>query len=169
MRKYRMGLVRVLAVMLIGLFTGCAGTLLKDMGSFQPSNEATEHFEKTLINDDYNYFLSGSEVYPVAVFGLKKSYIIDSDEDLWGKVEPNKKIMAEMVLNMQMRLLECCMQKPQGFDILDQQGRKIGEWYSMLGLIIGIKIKEEGKVVIYPPSDTAEVKRYEGRTDGRQW
>jgi len=165
MRKHRMVLAQVLAAMLIGLFTGCAGTLLKDMGSFRPSTEATEHFEKTLINDDYNYFISGSEVFPLAIFGLKKSYVIDSDEDFWGKVEPSKKIMAGMVLNMQLRLMECCKQHPQGFDILDNQGRKIGEWYSMLGLIIGIQIKEEGKVVIYPPLDTDEVKRYQGRRD----
>jgi len=60
-------------------------------------------------------------------------------------------------------LMECCFQRPHGFDILDNHGHKIGEWYSMLGLIIGIKIKEEGKVVIYPPSDTDDVKKYQDR------
>lgn len=169
MRKYKIISAMILAVMFIGLLTGCTGALLKNMGSFEPSNEATEHFEKSAVNNDYNYFLSGSEVYPVAIFGLKKSYIIDSDENLWRKVDPNPKVMAELVLNMQMRLLACCMQRPHGFDMLDDQGRKIGEWYSMLGLIIGIKMKEEGKVVIYPPSDTDDVKRYEGRTDGGRW
>lgn len=169
MRKYKIISAAILALMFIGLSTGCAGALLKNMGRFEPSNEATEHFEKSVVNNDYNYFRSGSEVYPVAIFGLKKSYTIDSDEDLWGKVEPNRKVIAELVLNMQMRLLACCTQRPRGFDILDDRGRKIGEWYSMLGLIIGIKMKEEGKVVIYPPSDTDDVKRYEGRTDGRQW
>jgi hypothetical protein len=37
----------------------------------------------------------------------------------------------------------------------------------MLGLIIGIKMKEDGKVVIYPPSDTEDVKRYQQRGYGR--
>ena len=62
---------------------------------------------------------------------------------------------------MQRRLQECCSQRPPGFDILDNHGHQLGEWYSMLGLIIGIQTKEEGKEVIYPPSDTDDVKRYE--------
>jgi len=166
MRKRKMILVCMAFIMLIILLTGCAGTLFKNMGSFEPSTTATGHFEKFVVNPDYNYFLSGSDVYPVAVFGLKKDYIIDSDEDLWGKIEPKQKAISELVTNMQMRLLECCMQRPRGFDILDHRGKKIGEWYSMLGLIIGIKIKDEGKVVIYPPSDTEEVKQYQGRGNG---
>ncbi|KAF0154661.1 MAG: hypothetical protein FD159_2492 [Syntrophaceae bacterium] len=159
MRKYEM----ILAVMFIGFFMGCTGTLLKNMGSFEPSATATGHFEKFVIHNDYNYFLSGSDVYPVAIFGLKKNYIIDSDEDLWKKIDPKQEIISELVSNMQRRLMVCCFQRPHGFDILDNHGDKIGEWYSMLGLIIGIKIKEGGKVVIYPPSDTDDVKRYQDR------
>lgn len=166
MCKCKMILGRTLAIVLMCFLMGCAGTLFKNMGRFEPSTAATGHFEKFVVNPDYNYFLSGSDVYPVAIFGLKKDYIIDSDEDLWGKIEPEQKAISELVTNMQMRLLECCMQRPHGFDILDHRGKKIGEWYSMLGLIIGIKIKEEGKVVIYPPSDTDEVKQYQGRGNG---
>lgn len=163
MRKYEM----ILAVILIWFFMGCTGTLLKNMGSFEPSTMATGHFEKFVIHNDYNYFLSGSDVYPVAIFGLKKNYIIGSDEDLWKKIDPKQEIISELVSNMQRRLMECCFQRPHGFDILDNHGHKIGEWYSMLGLIIGIKIKEEGKVVIYPPSDTDDVKRYQDRGNDR--
>jgi len=64
---------------------------------------------------------------------------------------------------MQMRALSCCFEGMRGFDILDNHGRKIGEWYSLLGLIIGIQMKGDGKVVIYPPIDTDEVKRYQER------
>ena len=159
MRKYGM----IMAALFIAVFMGCTGTWLKNMGRFEPSNTATGHFEKSIIHKDYNYFLSGSDVFPVAIFGLKKNYTIDSDEDLWKKIDPKQEIISELVSNMQMRLLECCFQSPHGFDILDHHGQKIGEWYAMLGLIIGIKIKEDGKVVIYPPSDTDDVKRYQDR------
>jgi hypothetical protein len=152
---------------LAGLFFGCTGTLLKNTGSIKPSATATIHFEKFVINDDYSYFLTGSDVYPVAIFGLKKSYAIDSDKDLWKKIEPKQEIISGLVSNMQMRLLDCCLQKAHGFDILDNHGQKIGEWYSMMGLISGITIKENGKVVIYPPLDTDDVKKYQGRTNGR--
>ena len=167
MRKSGMISAALLAAVFVGLFTGCSGKLLKDMGSFKPSIEATENFKKFIVRSDYNYFISGSDVYPVAIFGLQKDVVIDSDEDLWKKIEPKTEIMADLVTNMQRRLNECCLQSPHGLDIRDNQGRKIGEWYSMLGLIIGIKIKEGGKVVIYPPSDTDEVKKYQDRTSGK--
>jgi len=167
MRKSGMISAALLAAALMGLLAGCSGKLLKDMGSFNPSVEATENFKKFVVRSDYNYFISGSDVYPVAIFGLQKDVVIDSDEDLWEKIEPKTEIMADLVTNMQRRLNECCLQSPHGLDILDNQGRKIGEWYSMLGLIIGIKIKEGGKVVIYPPSDTDEVKKYQDRTSGK--
>jgi len=167
MRKSGMISAALLAAALMGLLAGCSGKLLKDMGSFKPSVEATENFKKFIVRSDYNYFISGSDVYPVAIFGLQKDVVIDSDEDLWKKIEPKPEVMTDLVTNMQRRLNECCYQSPHGFDILDHQGRKIGEWYSMLGLIIGIKIKEGGKVVIYPPSDTDEVKKYQDRTSGK--
>ena len=167
MRKHGMISAVLLAAALMGFLAGCSGKLLKDMGSFKPSVEATENFKKFVVRGDYTDFISGSDVYPVAIFGLRKDWIIDSDEDLWKKIEPKTEIMADLVTNMQRRLNECCYQSPHGFDILDNQGRKIGEWYSMLGLIIGIKTKEEGKVIIYPPSDTDEVKKYQDRTSGK--
>jgi hypothetical protein len=163
MHKQEMILANMLAIMVISFFMGCTGTLFKNMGSFEPSTTATDNFEKFVINSDYNYFLSGSDVYPVAIFGLKKDYIIDSDEDLWKKIDPKQEVISELVSNMQRRLRECCVQSARGFAILDNHGYKIGEWYSMLGLIIGIQTKEEGKVVIYPPLDTDDVKRYQGR------
>jgi hypothetical protein len=150
----------MLAFTLIGLFMGCTGGLFKNYGSFKPSTIATENFEKLIVNNDYNYFLSGSDVYPVAIFGLKKDYTIDSDENLWKKIDQKPEVISDLVSHMQTRLRDCCRQSPHGFDILDNNGNKIGEWYSMLDLIIAIKIKEDKKVVIYPPSDTDNVKRY---------
>lgn len=160
MRNCKMIFAYMLAVTLIGFFMGCTGALFKNYGSFQPSAIATENFEKFIVNNDYNYFLSGSDVYPVAIFGLKKDYIIDSDENLWKKIDQKQEVMSDLVSHMQTRLRDCCRQSPHGFDILDNNGNKIGEWYSMLDLIIAIKIKEDKKVVIYPPSDTDNVKRY---------
>ena len=165
--KCKMLIRNLLILGLAGFFSGCMGTLLKDTGSLKPSSAATIHFEKFAINNDYNYFLTGSDVYPVAIFGLRKSYEIDSDKDLWKEIEPKQEIISGLVSNMQMRLLDCCLQKAHGFDILDHQGQKIGEWYSMMGLISGITMREKGKVVIYPPLDTDDVKKYQGRTSGR--
>ncbi len=52
--------------------------------------------------------------------------------------------------------------------ILDDKGRQIGIWYSMLAGSIGVKMKEASKVVIYPPRDDVYMK-YEGKTNDRKW
>jgi hypothetical protein len=169
MRQYKMISANVLFIMMIGLLIGCTGALFKDMGRFEPSNEATGNFEQFVVHQDYHYFISGSDVYPLMLFGLKKEWLIDSDEDLWKKIDPKQEIISELVSNMQRRLQECCFQNPHGFDILDNHDRKIGEGYAMLGLITGIRIKEDGKVVIYPPIDNDEVKRYQDRGTDRSW
>lgn len=163
MRKHEMILAKILVVMSLELLLGCTGPLFKNMGSFEPSTIATQNFEKFVINNDYHYFLTGSDVYPLAIFGLKKAYIIDSDENLWKKIDPRQEVISELITTMQMQALTCCHQRMHGFDILDNHGRKIGEWYSLLGLIIGIKMKDNGKVVIYPPLDTNDVKQYQER------
>jgi len=150
--------------MLLGFLMGCTGTWFKNMGRFEPSDTATEHFEKFVVHNDYNYFLSGSDVYPLSIFGLKKDYTIDGDEDLWKKIAPKQEVIAELVSNMQKRQRECCfLDSLHGFDILDHQGKKIGEWYSLIGITTGIKIKEGGKVVIYPISESRAVIRYQER------
>jgi hypothetical protein len=169
MRKYRVVSANVLFIIIIGLCVGCTGALFKDMGRFEPSDAATGNYEKFVVHEDYNYFIGGSDVYPLMIFGIKKEWLIDSDKDLWKKIDPDQKMMAELVANMQRRLRECCIQNPHGFDILDHHGRKIGEGYSMLGLITGIRVKEEGKVVIYPPIDNDDVKRYQDRGTDRSW
>jgi hypothetical protein len=164
MYQCAMIIVRTLiAFMLAGFLMGCMGAHFKNLGSLEPSASAKSHFEEFAFNSGYNYYIYGSDTYPVLFFGLEKNYILDADEDLWKKIEPKQELMSELVGNMQKQMQQCCLQSPYGFDILDHQGKKIGEWYSMLGLNVGIKTKESGKVIIYPPSDTDDVKKYQGR------
>jgi hypothetical protein len=160
-------IVRLLiAFMLTGFIMGCMGAHFKNLGSLEPSNSAKSHFEEFVFNSEYNYYVYGSDTYPLLFFGLGKNYVLDADEDLWKKIEPKQELMSELVGNMQRQMLLNCYQTPHGFDILDHQGKKIGEWYSMIGLNVRIQTKEDGKVVIFPPSDTDDVKKYQGRTRG---
>jgi hypothetical protein len=164
MNKSTITLAKTLLTVALICFLGCAGAQFKNYGRLEASNVATDSFERFIISDDYNYFLTGSDVYPLTLFGLNKKYIIAEDNDLLKKIEPTRRMISELVGNMQERLMLCCRQRPQGFDILDGQGNKMGEWYSMFGLIIAIKLKDDGTIAIYPASDTDSIKKYEGRS-----
>jgi len=135
------------------LIAGCSVFMSKNWGSIRPDTDATNAFEKFQINAKLNYYISGSDVYPTSILGLNKTYTLDTD--LWKKIEMTPELFSELVTNMQMRLLSCCLEKQVGFAILDDKGKQIGIWYSMLAGSIAVKMKDDNKVVIFPPRDDA--------------
>jgi hypothetical protein len=142
---------------------GCSTVMFKNWGSIRPDTYAINDFEKFQINTNLNYYISGSDVYPTSILGLNKAYTLDTD--LWKKIEMTPELFSELVTNMQTRLLTCCGQKQVGFVILDDKGKKIGIWYSMLMGSVGVKMKEDNKVIIYPPKDDVYI-QYEDKTIG---
>jgi hypothetical protein len=58
--------------------------------------------------------------------------------------------MKELVKGMRSKALEQNIML-HGFVILDNQGRKIGDWFSILGLNIIAEIAGEKSVIIHPP------------------
>jgi hypothetical protein len=142
---------------------GCTGTFFKNYGGIAPDRDATKAFETYQINPDFNYYTSGSFVYPNALMGLEKTYILDSD--LWKKIEPTPQEFREIIQNMQTKALNLGLQQ-HGFVIMDNKEKRIGVWYSILTARTVIKMMEGGKVVIFTPDlDTYE--RYE-RNGGAQ-
>jgi hypothetical protein len=55
-----------------------------------------------------------------------------------------------------------------GFYIFDDKNNKIGVWYSLIRGSIVIQMKEDGKVVIFPPRDDVYI-QYEDKTIDRKW
>jgi hypothetical protein len=54
---------------------------------------------------------------------------------------------------MQIRAMQC-RRSQFGFAILDDKGKQIGIWYSILVPGISIKMLADQKVIIYPPNDS---------------
>jgi hypothetical protein len=120
-------------------------------GELRPSREATEAYTAFRVDPDKIYYSSGSDVYPNALMGIDRSWALESD--LWKKRELTDLELKEIVMNMQSRAMEWA--PLQGFDIVDDRGWKIGDWYSILGLSIAIEVVGEKRVVITtPPIDT---------------
>jgi hypothetical protein len=75
------------------------------------------------------------------------------ESDLWKKKELNAQGMKELVQNMQSKTMELCLTL-HGFVILDNYERKIGNWFSVMGINTVVEIVGERRVVIHtPPPD----------------
>ncbi len=115
-------------------------------GSLVPRSDVTEAFENYQADPDLNYYFSGSDVWPDALFGLNKAYTLNSP--LWRKIEMTPEAMKKLVSGMKARPSSPVL---HGFAILDDQGRQIGKWYSILGIQTFIKMENERTVDIHTP------------------
>ena len=117
-------------------------------GELRPSQEATGAYTSFRVDPEKNYYSSGPDFYPNALMGIDKAWTVESD--LWKKRELTDASIRELVLNMQSKAMEQ-MASLHGFDVVDDKGWKIGDWYSILGLNITIKVTEGKRVAITTP------------------
>jgi hypothetical protein len=163
--KNRLLLFAFLFLVLLTI-TACTCLSNKNFGKFVPDADVTAAFNKSEINPDFNYYITGSDTYPRSILGLNKAYILDSN--LWKKVEFKPEELKEITTRMQQRAMSCCMQGQFGFAILDDKGKQIGIWYSMLSPRISIKVPADRKVIIYPPNDK-DYEIYDDQGNGSGW
>ncbi|MEN6623146.1 MAG: hypothetical protein ABFD50_16565 [Smithella sp.] len=140
-------------------FSSCASgnVSLKNWGQIVPDSEIKKQFETYQVKPNLNYYISGSDVYPNAILGLQKEYTLIST--LWKKVELTPAALRTIVTDMKFRALNI-NQSQFGFVVLDNRGKQIGIWYSLLSATAPVRMKENKEVIIYTPDiDTYE--RYE--------
>jgi hypothetical protein len=121
-------------------------------GIIKPSRNATEAYERFHVDPDRSYYISGSDLYPNAVIGLDKSWTLETD--LWRKKDLDSHGMRELVQNMRRKALEG-NRVLHGFDVYDNGGQAIGDWFSVMGIHATVRIIAEKTVAIdTPPIDT---------------
>ena len=136
-------------------------------GRIDSSREVTLAFESYSVNPTYRYYISGSDVYPNALIGLSRDYHLDP-ETLWKEVQMTPKEMKEIVDHMKARASQL-MQFPQGFNLVDDQGRVIGVWYSIITARTFVQMKKDGIVRIDTPDiDTYDKFERDGGGRGRK-
>ena len=136
---------------------GCAGLHSGSYGKIRPDKKVTQSFETYQVNPDLNYYISGSDIYPHAIIGINKSHTLKSE--LWKKRGFTPETLKNLVEDVQFRVMEF-YETPHGFDILDNAGNDIGDWYSIFSATTTIKIEEDQSVIVITPDiDTYE--RYE--------
>ncbi|MEN6375939.1 MAG: hypothetical protein ABFD75_14320 [Smithella sp.] len=147
----------LLCIILCAALAACAAgktVFTKNWGKIVPDSEVTKSFETYQVSPDINYYISGSDVYPNAILGLNKAYTLDSA--LWKKVELTPAKLQVMVVDMKSKARDIG-QNQFGFVVLDNRGKKIGVWYSLLTVTAPVRMKDDNKVIIYTPDqDTYE-------------
>jgi len=143
-------------VCILLLVTSCSmhGGFSGRYGGIAPNREATKSFESYSVSSDLNYYISGPDLYPNAIIGIDRRHVLVSD--LWKKREFTPDELKILVRNMQSKAWEYGSMM-HGFNVLDDRGNDIGDMYSILSVIITVKMVDENKVIIYtPPLDTYE-------------
>ncbi len=121
-------------------------------GRLRMSHEATEAYRTSKVEPHMNYFISGAEDTPNAVIGLYADWTLESD--LWKKRELDPERMKALVEGMQHKALERNLSL-HGFNIVDNGGRKIGTWFSVMGIDATVRVKDDRHLVLdSPPQDT---------------
>ena len=162
MYKYSKLVFCIITLVVLFSLSGCTSSLFKNWGRIEPDSSVTDSFNKFHINAKFNYYISGSDVYPTSIMGLNKAYTLETD--LWKQIDMTPEIFSELVTNMRIRSIQCCSQIMHGFYIFDDKDNKIGVWYSLITGTITIKMKENNKVIVFPPRDDDSYRLYEGKT-----
>lgn len=156
----RLGLVILVMVVLLSA-SGCA-VINNNFGKFVPDDKAKITFETFQINPELRYYITGSDLYPVAILALDKSYTMGND--LWKELTLTPESLKSIINHMQHKLMERCHQHEFGFIVYDHNGKQIGMMYSYLGVGIALLMDSENMVKMYGPRDDDQLKMYQERT-----
>jgi hypothetical protein len=132
----------------------CAG-MFRNYGRFNPSDEVTREFTTYQVNKDFRYYISGPDLNPNALLGLNTAYHLDPRTG-WREVQMTPEKMKEFVQGMNTKALNQ-HEFQKGFELLDNNGRPIGVWYSLTRARTFVQIREDGTVRI----DTPDLETYE--------
>jgi hypothetical protein len=144
--------VKVLLVIGLAILGGLvlffSGRLRERYGALRASESVTRAYEQYQLHPELSYYISGPDVYPRAVIGIDRRLLLDSD--LWKQRDFDAETFRETVRNMQSIALST-MQMLHGFEIVDQQGRRVGTWFSVLDVRTTIKMLKDNRVRVDPP------------------
>ena len=145
---------KTVIIVVVALFIGFIVLFIsrsgENYGMLNPSADVTAAFESHRPAPDLDYWFSGPESHPVAVIGVEKRFRFDSAEN-WMRVKPGEESLKPLIAGMQSKAMQRNLNL-RGFEMVDQRGERIGEWYSAVGIQAVIKRTGIDSVEIWPPS-----------------
>jgi len=138
----------VVIALFIGFIVFFVSRSGENYGMLRPSTDATENYQSYRLAADQDYWFSGPESYPVAIIGVERRFRFDTARH-WVRVD-GEEAMQRLVTGMQSRALQM-NRNLGGFEMVDQRGERIGDWYSVPGIQAVIKRTGIDSVEVYPP------------------
>lgn len=115
---------------------------------FKRSVDVSDTFEKFSVLNDYRYYFAGNAYKPTALIGVQKGYTLTSPH--WHPVTLDEKMLRVWMERMMMQSGAEYNVDPNGAYILDDQGNRIGVWYSVWQLPV-LKFISEKELAISNP------------------
>ena len=145
---------KTVIIVVVALFIGFMVFFIsrsgENYGMINPSEAVTAAFESHRPAADLDYWFSGPESQPIAIIAVERRFRFDS-ADHWMRVNEGEEPMKKLITGMQSRTLQL-NRNLRGFEMVDQRGERIGEWYSTVGIQAVIKRTGIDSVEIWPPS-----------------
>lgn len=136
----RLGMIAAALILVAGCAIG--GSHFKRLLSVSDS------FEQYQLIPGYQYFISGSDYKPVAIVGLANGYTLSSPH--WQAVQPDEAQLKAWIERMRLQPGAEYNVEPNGAEILDNQGNRIGVWYSVWETPL-LRFKSEKEIYISMP------------------
>jgi len=130
----------ILAAMAV-ILAGCAAPFA---GRLQSSPEATQIFKRSQILPDHQYYVSGFQRVPYAIIAVDNNYQLQDAH--WQPIDMDSAALNQVIYRMQ----HVYSLKPRGAWILDQEGKRLGVWYSSQYHTL-IKREKDNRIVVVSP------------------
>ena len=127
--------------LMIAVLSGCGSSIY---GRLQSSHEVTQVFKNNQILSDHQYYFSGFQRIPYGIIGIGSRYRLRSSR--WKPIELNPTLLNQLAYRME----HVYSMQPRGAWILDQDGNRIGIWYSSRDQTKVILEKDNYVVVVTP-------------------
>ena len=149
----------VLGLVVLILMAGCA---TGNKARLDRSQEVWKAFQQGEVMSGYRYYTTGVENSPDAILGVKEGYTLVTER--WTERAMSQELLKQVDGLMDLKF------SPMGGGllgswVLDDEGERIGIWYSPVGLT-GVKMLGENKVQVNPP-DPLAIKQYDRKGGGR--
>ena len=136
--------VTSLLAMLLATIFGCSAS---KYGKLTPEKDVKQAFESYQILPDHKYYFRGVYSRPTVIVGINQNYTMNLK--MWVPIDAESKDFKILIDRVSLQGMGNQIE-PWGLIILDQEGNKVGIWYSALRAA-AVEVNENRQIVkLYP-------------------